>query len=134
LEPTWNDFDRLTHATRMLHTTRRRTQPWKTELPVDFMPVERFRPFPPFGWLMIARRKLLGDYALLGKYRRHPDANQEALFFGLLRECVEQGEVSERLLKGEMARNHIRHDAFEMMAGAPVIDELVGRMPMADGA
>lgn len=80
IEPMWNDFDRLTRTTRMLHNTRRRTQPWKSGLPVDFLPVERFPPFPPFGWLMIARRKLIGDYALLGRYRRHPDPNQETLF------------------------------------------------------
>ena len=34
-EEQWNDFDRLTPATRLLHNTRRRTQPWKTGLPVD---------------------------------------------------------------------------------------------------
>jgi hypothetical protein len=33
-EDEWNDFDRLTPKTRMLHNTRRRTQPWKTGLPV----------------------------------------------------------------------------------------------------
>ena len=37
------------------------------------------------------RRKLFGDYGLLGSYISHPDRNQEHLFFGLLRECVEQG-------------------------------------------
>jgi hypothetical protein len=29
-EDEWNDFDRLTPATKILHTTYRRTQPWKT--------------------------------------------------------------------------------------------------------
>ena len=27
-EPEWNDFDHLTPQTRMLHTTKRKTQPW----------------------------------------------------------------------------------------------------------
>ena len=36
LEPEWNDFDRLTPQTKILHNTYRRTQPWKTGLPVDF--------------------------------------------------------------------------------------------------
>jgi hypothetical protein len=36
LEPGWNDFDRLTPEARLLHTTKRRTQPWKTGLPVGF--------------------------------------------------------------------------------------------------
>jgi hypothetical protein len=115
IENEWNDFDKLTPRTKMLHNTKRKTQPWKTGLPVDFMPVERYRLFPPFGWLMRLRRKLFGDYGLLGNYARHPDQNQERLFFGLLRECVEQGIVSEQLLRQEMQQNHVRHDAFEMI-------------------
>ncbi len=89
LENEWNDFDRLTAQTKMLHTTRRKTQPWKSGLPVDWRPAERFRLFPPIGWLMRARRQLFGEYAFLGNYKEHPDANQEHLFFGLLRECID---------------------------------------------
>ena len=29
IEPEWNDFDKLTPKTKMIHNTRRRTQPWK---------------------------------------------------------------------------------------------------------
>ena len=130
-EPVWNDFDRLTPETRMLHTTRRMTQPWKTGLPVDFRPVEHFPLFPPFGWLMTARRRLFGDYAFLGRYRRHPDGRQEGLFFGLLRECIEKGVVGEDLLREEMRRNHIRHDAVEVMAGAPAVDDLLAGLGAA---
>jgi hypothetical protein len=125
LEPAWNDFDRLTAATRMLHTTRRMTQPWKTGLPVDFLPVERFRPFPPFGWLMRARRALFGDHALLGHYRSHPDPRQEALFFGLLRECLDQGVVCEPLLRLEIERRHLRPDALAVIGRAPPVGELL---------
>lgn len=134
LEPEWNDFDRLTQRTRLLHNTRRKTQPWKSGLPVDFRPVEHFPPFPPFGWLMTARRKLFGDYALLGRYNRHPDRNQEALFFGLLRECVETGIVPEALLREEMRRNHLRHDALEVMARAPAVDDLLAGLAVRRAA
>ena len=115
LEPEWNDFDKLTARTKMLHTTRRKTQPWKTGLPVDWRPAERFRAFPPIGWAMRARRKLFGEYAFMGKYKQHPDENQERLFFGLLRECLDQGIVTEAMLREEMARNHVRHDALEVL-------------------
>jgi hypothetical protein len=115
LEDEWNDFDKLTARTKMLHTTRRRTQPWKAGLPIDWRPAEKFRLFPPLGWAMRARRKVFGEYGLLGKYKTHPDPNQERLFFGLLRECLEQGKVSEDLLREEMAKNHVRHDAFEVL-------------------
>ena len=54
LEPEWNDFDRLTEQTKMVHNTRRKTQPWKSGLPVDFIPAETNRLFPPIGWLMRA--------------------------------------------------------------------------------
>jgi hypothetical protein len=115
-EPEWNDFDRLTAKTKMLHVTRRLTQPWKAGLPIDWRPGERFRLFPPLGWLMRARRKLFGEYGLLGNYREHPDPNQTHLFFGLLKECLEQGIVTETMLREEMHLNHVRHDAFEVLA------------------
>jgi hypothetical protein len=38
LETFWNDFDKLTPETRMIHNTKRQTQPWKSGLPVDFRP------------------------------------------------------------------------------------------------
>ncbi|GIX29883.1 MAG: hypothetical protein KatS3mg124_0355 [Porticoccaceae bacterium] len=119
LENEWNDFDRFTRATKMLHTTRRKTQPWKTGLPTDWRPAERFRLFPPIGWLMRARRHLFGEYGLLGTYKPHPDPNQEAFFFGLLKECILQGKISEEFLRREMAQNHVRHDAFEVLDRTP---------------
>ncbi len=119
LENKWNDFDRLTAETRLLHNTRRKTQPWKTGLPTDWRPAERFRLFPPLAWIMRARRRLFGEYAFLGKYRSHPDPNQERFFFGLLKECLEQGIVTEAMLKAEMASNHVRHDAFEVLSRTP---------------
>ena len=115
LDREWNDFDHLSASTRMLHTTRRKTQPWKTGLPVDWRPAEKFRAFPPLGWLMRARRRFFGEYAFLGSYKQHPDRNQERLFFGLLRECLEAGTVTEGEIRTEMERNHVRHDAFEVI-------------------
>ena len=118
-EPEWNDFDKFTTETKMLHTTRRKTQPWKTGLPTDWRPAERFRLFPPAAWVMRARRKLFGEYAFLGNYKQHPDQNQENFFFGLLKECVAEGKVTEEFLRNEMAQNHVRHDAFEVLERTP---------------
>ncbi len=118
-ENEWNDFDKLTPKTKMLHTTKRKTQPWKTGLPVDFRPPERFRWFPPQGWVSRARRMLFGEYGLMGSYKPHPDPYQEQLFFGLLRECVDQGIVTKELLQREMSENHVRHDAFEVLERTP---------------
>jgi len=113
LEPEWNDFDRLTPATKMVHNTRRRTQPWKTGLPVDYTPAEYA---PVIGWLMQLRRKLFGNYGLLGYYRSHPDPKQEQLFFGLLQECLNKGLVGEAELKSAMENDYVRHDALEVIA------------------
>jgi hypothetical protein len=118
LEPAWNDFDHLGPDTKLLHNTRRWNQPWKTGLPVDFTPADNTF-LAPLTWLRRARAALFGRYGMLGTYRPHPDRNQERLFFGLLRECLEQGVISDALLREEMARNHVRHDAFEVIERTP---------------
>ena len=119
LESEWNDFDKLTADTKMLHVTRRRTQPWKAGLPIDWRPAERFRLFPPLAWAMRARRKIFGEYGLLGNYKEHPDINQTNLFFGLLKECIDQGLIGEEMLREEMKFNHVRHDALEVLDRTP---------------
>jgi hypothetical protein len=118
-EPEWNDFDRLSEKTKLLHNTKRWNQPWKTGLPVDFTPSETTRTFRPLGWFRRARESLFGRYGMLGHYRPHWDPNQERFFFGLLRECLEKGVISEAMLRDEMERNHVRHDAFEVMERTP---------------
>ena len=118
LEPVWNDYDRLAPDTRMIHNTRRRTQPWKSGLPVDFVPAEG-NPYSPVAWAMYLRRRLFGTYAFLGNYKPHPDKAQENFFFGLLKECVENGTISEALIREHMKENHVRHDAFEVMEKVP---------------
>mgnify|MGYP001814374106 FL=1 len=118
-EKEWNDFDKFTPKTRMLHTTKRKTQPWKTGLPVDWRPKESSRSISPYNWFTRARRQLFGEYAFLGKYKVHPDRNQEHFFFGLLKECVDQGIISADFIREQMARNHVRHDAFEVLERTP---------------
>ena len=112
-EEEWNHFDTLNERTKLLHNTKRRTQPWKTGLPVDFTPGER-----SFSNNMLDRIA----HRLFRKppetYQPHPDPNQERFFFSLLRECVDKGIVSEALLREEMGRNHVRHDAFQLLERA----------------
>ncbi len=115
-EEEWNDFDRLTPRTKMLHTTKRRWQPWKTGLPIDFRPAEKK---DLFGLLHRLRRKLFGEYALLGRYQPHPSPEVERYFFGLLKECLERGIVSEEEIRREIERKHVRPDAFEVIERTP---------------
>jgi hypothetical protein len=64
---------------------------------------------------MRARRKLFGEYAFLGSYHKHPDSNQERLFFGLLGECMELGLVTEEMLRKEIELRHVREDAMQVI-------------------
>lgn len=102
LEPEWNSFDTLTPATKILHTTKRRTQPWRTGLPVDYTLRER-------GPLDVLRR------LVNRRYQPHPDRNQEAFVFSLLAEMLDSGALDREELVAEMAANHIRHDSFALM-------------------
>lgn len=120
IEPEWNDFDRLTEATRMVHNTERLTQPWKTGLPIDFRPPDRGRSRMAI-LLSRLRRAVLGEYRLQGRYQPHPDPHQEAFFFGLLRECLDAGTVTEAELRREMDLRHLRRDAFEVLDHTPAL-------------
>ena len=119
LEDCWNDFDHLDANTRLLHNTKRRTQPWKTGLPVDFTPADKFKDKPLLASLNRLRATVFGEYGLLGRYHEHPDKQQEAFFFGLLQECLDSGHVTEQLVREEIRKNHVRHDAFEVLARTP---------------
>lgn len=101
LEPEWNDFDRLTRRTKLLHTTKRRTQPWKTGLPIDF---DRHRTWPVNLYNKLFKR-----------YLPHPDPNQEALVYSLLAEMVDSGDVTEEELWQQMTANYIRHDSLRLI-------------------
>jgi len=129
LDECWNDLDVLNKRTQMLHTTRRWTQPWKTGLPIDFTPADKYPRFPPLGWLLHLRRAILGDHALLGHYIKHPDRNQEEFFFSLLAEAVEAGLVGEGTIRTEMAQDHVRHDALQRLAATKPLAETLAALP-----
>ncbi|MEZ5932250.1 MAG: hypothetical protein R3F54_09905 [Alphaproteobacteria bacterium] len=116
LDPVWNSFDRLEPETRLLHNTKRKTQPWKTGLPVDFTVREKSKPFSPKGWLKRLRSSFGGE-AAKGRYQPHPDPRQETFFFDLLKECVDQGSITEDMIQDAMSKDYVRHDALEMIRG-----------------
>ncbi|HKT15386.1 MAG TPA: hypothetical protein VJR87_08260 [Allosphingosinicella sp.] len=105
LEPEWNDFDRLTPATRLLHTTKRRTQPWKTGLPIDYTLREG-----GIAGLTIPIRRLFTP-----RYRPHPDANQESYFYALLAEGIDQGSIERTEIEREMELGHVRPDSLRLV-------------------
>lgn len=123
-EPEWNDFDHLDEKTKLIHNTKRHTQPWKTGLPIDFVEADKFKLWSPKGWVQKVQRSLFGHYNYKGTYKPHPDARQERLFFALLKDAMAAGVLDEALLKEHMAKNHVRHDALEVLARTPDLDRL----------
>jgi hypothetical protein len=115
LEDVWNDFDHLTPQTKILHTTYRRTQPWKTGLPIDFTVRTKSKPVSLAKSAIRAMKRMVKP-AKPGFYEKHPDPSQERLFFSLLAECLAEGSVTEETIKREMAANHVRHDALDLCA------------------
>jgi hypothetical protein len=118
LEPEWNDFDHLTPRTKLLHNTKRRTQPWKTGLPIDFTFKER-------GFLNFA---LPIVRMIAPRYTRHPDPNQEAYFYALLAEAIDTGSVSRDQVEREVSLGHVRPDS------PALVDRYRGRLWPADEA
>jgi hypothetical protein len=111
----WNDFDHLDENTRLLHNTKRKTQPWKTGLAIDYRPADTFQLFPPRHWLRRARRALFGDYKFAGHYAAHPDPAQETFFFDLVRGCLADGVITREQLEGEIEQGHVRQDALQLV-------------------
>ncbi len=107
----WNSIDVLTSETKMLHTSKRETQPWRTGLPIDFE--RNMKPILGF----IPREPIL---VMTGKvsrtYQPHADPNVEKFFFELVRDAIKDGAITEAMVKDEIAKGHVRKDAFEVMA------------------
>lgn len=123
LEAQWNDFDHLSSDTKMLHNTHRRTQPWKTGLPADFT-TRGLKLHKRLGATVRRAWSAMTGTPPNGYYARHPDPAQEQLFFRLLGECLEQGSISEAMLRSEIESKHVRPDAFDLVAAA-----MKGRSP-----
>jgi len=121
LEEEWNDFDRLTSKTKLLHNTKRMTQPWKTGLPIDFT-----NRIP-----LISRFLPENGIKLWGRYKRHKDVRQESLFFAYAKECLENGMLTEKILAEQMALNHVRHDALELLKRVPTVDAVLNELAAA---
>jgi len=103
LDAAWNSFDTLTASTKILHTTKRRTQPWKTGLPVDYTLREKG------SWDGLRR-------LWHRTYQPHPDRNQEALIYALLGEMLDHCEITEAEVAREVAAGHVRRDSLALVA------------------
>jgi len=111
LAPEWNHFDTLTPDTRLLHTTKRRTQPWKTGLPVDYTLREHRLGPVPAAWTAPLSRL----WTRTRRYQPHPDPNQEAYFFALLADLLDTGVVDRATIEAAIAARHVRPDTLHLI-------------------
>jgi len=107
----WNDYDHLDGGTKMLHTTGRLTQPWKTGLKIDFI-----RKDPGKLWGFIQKKPILwalGRWPM--RYQPHPDKRIEKFFFTLLTDALRDGAVSEAQIQAEIDAGHVRPDMLDLV-------------------
>ncbi len=105
----WNSFDKLSPETKVLHTTRRLTQPWKTGLPIDFTP----SPMPKILGIIPREpiHKLLGKYPT--SYLPHPRQDVELFFLSLVKEALEAGAISIEMIEESIQKGDVRPDLVE---------------------
>lgn len=110
----WNSLDTLTPETRMLHTTERLTQPWKTGLPIDFTrkPLQKKFGIIPREWLY----RMTGRYP--SHYQPHPNKEVVRLFFTLAHDALTAGAITRGDIEQEITLGHIRPDFFSAMEQA----------------
>jgi hypothetical protein len=119
----WNSFDKLTAETKLLHTTERSTQPWKTGLAVDFdmttkhvVTTSKDKPAGLFDrFLAHFRRRPSKSVINIERYKPHPDPKQERFIFTLLKDALEASEIDENFVRGRIAANDVRPDAFDIL-------------------
>jgi hypothetical protein len=102
----WNSIDHLDKQTRMLHTSMRLTQPWKTGLPVDFQkkPGPAVLGFIPRAWI----RKFFSRGP--STYQQHPNPEIENFVFQLIRDALHDHAIDESFIHQEIRAQHIRPD------------------------
>ncbi len=97
----WNMLDQVTAETKMLHTTGRLTQPWRTGLPIDFT---INKPQPLFGF--IPRFWVTHPT----HYQPHPDKMVVDAFFAVLKSAIAAGAVTTKDIDDGIASKDLRPD------------------------
>lgn len=107
----WNSLDKVGDGAKVLHTTRRLTQPWKTGLKIDFtqkaLPkILGIIPREPFY-------KLLGKYPT--HYQPHPDKKIVDFFFNLAKSALEAGAITVEGIRHDIENKNVRPDFLEVL-------------------
>lgn len=126
MEKEWNSFDELNEQTKMLHNTKRLTQPWRTGLPITFTDIEKKAPAKTWKDYIPFKNQIK---ALLGRpvpefkhthekhthHMQHPDQAQIDLFFTHLQGAYASGLVKDEHIKEALDANEIRPDIYDVL-------------------
>lgn len=108
----WNSIDCLNENTKMLHTSHRLTQPWKTGLRVDFTrnPHTKIFGLIPKEWVL----RLMGRYPMT--YQPHPDKNIERFFFRLVNDALREDAITKEFLNEQITAKNVRQDFWKCLS------------------
>lgn len=112
LSSDWNSFDEITPTTKMVHMTRKLTQPWKTGLPIDFVLRKRMPKLLgiiPREWIHWALRRNRPPTVR----QPHPDKQVERFFFELARDALASGALTKACIEEDIQAGRVRPDFFQ---------------------
>lgn len=109
LSSVWNDCDHLTSETRLIHFTRRVTQPWKTGLKVDFNYDNQGGP------IKRAIRKILKKKNTEDYYIQNPYSDQVDFFFDLMKNAIEDNAITLFDLEKNISQGFVRSDLINYL-------------------
>ena len=121
----WNHFDKLDASTKLLHTTRRITQPWKAGLPIDFNTTTSS--LNPRGVFMKTFHSVLNYIGLQlnninkishqghTEFQPHPDRDLEQFIMSLIRDAMRTDAISRDFILKEIHNKNIREDMLKVI-------------------
>lgn len=120
LEKEWNHMDQLSQKTKLIHFTKKITQPWKTGLPVDFIPdkIPAKWGFIPRAWTVGVKSFLLGGFwreKASKVYLENPYKDQVEVFWRYAAEALKEGIYTLDEAKNEIRKGNIRKDFIEVL-------------------
>ena len=104
----WNEFDKISSNTILLHTTEKLTQPWRAGLRLNssIPPLFRYIPRAPIY-------KLFGRDLSMGV--EHPEKAVTKFFFEELAYCMSHNLISKDELDHAIEKNFIRKDIYKVI-------------------
>lgn len=112
----WNHYDNLTPNTKLIHYTNRMTQPWKTNLPIDFQfdPNQSRIPFLTTRHTL-AIKQLINPSKYPKTYQKNPHPDQERAFFEILKSALDDGFLDMSDVRNEIDMGNVRKDIIEQV-------------------